>query len=144
MILWSMLFINQAFFIWMSMNKGLSFWLIFLITFAYSNTINILFFYGTEVIERLSEKIMGQKKKSRWHRTSYVILRRWGRKAKIIPLIIYFFMPIIPIFGVKEACIVIADLVGIKFRTLVILSFLQIIVIYFGKLIFTWLKPPTY
>ena len=135
MILWTTLFINQAAFIWMAMSKGKTFWFIFLISFLYSNITNVIFYYGTEWCERALKMIRGEKKKSKWHRMCYTILRRWGRKAKIIPMVIYFFMPIVPVIGIKEICIVIADLEGIKFRVLVILSAIQIIIIYYGRLL---------
>lgn len=135
MVFWTTLFFNQAIFIWMAMAKGMSFYLIFLITFLYSNVINVIFYYGTERFENALEKIRGEKKKSRWYRICYIILRRWGKKAKIIPMIIYFLMPVVPVVGLKEICIIIAEVEEIKFRVLVILSALQILIIYYGKLL---------
>ena len=136
MILWTTLFINQAAFIWMAMSKGKTFWFIFLISFLYSNVTNVIFYYGTEWFEKTFEITRGEKKKSKWYRISFIVLRRWGRKAKIIPMVIYFFMPIVPVIGIKEICIIIADLEGIRFRVLVILSAIQIIIIYYSKLLF--------
>ena len=136
MILWTTLFINQAAFIWMAMSKGKTFWFIFLISFLYSNITNVIFYYGTKWFEKTFEVIRGEKKKSKWYRISFVVLRRWGKKAKVIPMIIYFFMPVVPVIGIKEICIIIADLEGIKFRVLVILSAIQIIIIYYSKLLF--------
>lgn len=135
MVLWTTLFINQAVFIWIAMNGGKTFWFIFIVTFLYSNITNVIFYYGTEWFEKTLEKIRREKRKSRWYRICYIILRRWGKKAIIIPMAIYFIMPIIPIIGIKEICIVIADVEGIKFRVLVILSALQIIILYYGKLL---------
>ena len=136
MILWTTLFINQAAFIWMAMSKGKTFWFIFLISFLYSNVTNVIFYYGTKWFEKTFEVIRGEKKKSKWYRISFVVLRRWGKKAKVIPMIIYFFMPVVPVIGIKEICIIIADLEGIKFRVLVIISIIQIIVIYYAKSLF--------
>ncbi len=135
MILWTTLFVNQAAFIWMAMNKGMGFWLIFFITFAYSNIINGIFYYGTEVFEKALGKLRGEKRKSRWYRICFIVLRRWGKKAKIIPMIVYFFMPIIPLWGIKEICIIIAEIEDVKFRVLVLLSALQIIILYYGKIL---------
>jgi len=135
MLLWTTLFINQAAFIWMAMEKGIATWLIFIISFLYANIINIIFYYGTEVVEKAWEKIRGEKEKSRWSRICYIVLRRWSRKTKIILLSVYFIMPIIPLWGIKEACIIIAELEGIKFRVLVILSIIQIVILYYGKLL---------
>ena len=136
MILLSMLFLNQAVFIWMAIDKGISLWIIFLISFIYSNIVNIIFYYGTEQYEKALQKIRGKKKKSRWYRTCYVVLRRLGKWTKIITMIIYFFMPAVPIFFIKEICIIIAEIEGIKFRILVILSIFQIATIYAVKIIF--------
>ena len=136
MILWTTLFINQAAFIWMAMSKGKTFWFIFLISFLYSNVTNVIFYYGTKWFEKTFEVIRGEKKKSKWYRISFVVLRRWGKKAKVIPMIIYFFMPVVPVIGIKEICIIIADLEGIRFRVLVIISIIQIIVIYYAKSLF--------
>jgi len=135
MLLWTTLFINQAAFIWMAMEKRMPFWTIFLIALLYSNIINIIFYYGTEWFEKTLEKIRGEKKKSRWSRICYIVLRRWSKKAKIILMVVYFFMPIIPLWGIKEVCIIIAEIEGIKFRVLVILSILQILVLYYGKIL---------
>lgn len=135
MLLWTTLFINQAAFIWMAEKEGIALWLIFLISFIYANLINFIFYYGTEWVEKVLEKVRGKKEKSRWSRICYIVLRRWSKKTKIILLSVYFVMPIIPMFGIKEACIIIAELERIKFRVLVIISIIQIIIIYYGKVL---------
>jgi len=181
MISWTALFLNQAWFIWMSMDQGMSFWFIFPITFFYSNVVNVICFYGTEIIGKIWKKIFKRKKGKRrrkfyvicyiivkrWERkirkipclsipifrlvkttkktlnclhktqeSCYSTIKRWSKKLRWIPLIIYFFMPIIPIPGPKEACIVAAEELGFKFYVLVIITTIQIILIYLLKPLF--------
>jgi hypothetical protein len=174
----STLFLNQAVFIWISIEQGMSFWFIFPIVFFYSNAVNFAFFYGTEMIEKIW-KIIRRKKKGKRRRKFYVIcyiavkrwerkirkitcfsipffhlvkvakrilkwfhktqescyttIKRWSKKLRWLPLIIYFFMPFIPLFGPKEACIIIAEELGFKFYVLVIITIAQIILIYLLK-----------
>lgn len=182
MISWTTLFVSQAWFVWGSMNQGMSFWFIFPVTFFYSNVINAVFFYGTEAIEKIWKKIFKRKEKKRrrkcyimcyiivkrWERrikkipclsipffhlvkvikktlkwfhkiqeSCYAAIKHWSKKLRWLPLIIYFFMPIIPFIGPKEACIVITEELGFKFYVLVIITTIQILLLYFGKLIFS-------
>jgi len=128
-----LIFIKPSAFILAAAAAKKPFWQICLLFFAVSTISNVAIYYFPDIVTRI--KTLGgrrkPKKQNGLHRRTRIMIWKWGKKFKIIPLFLFFISPLVPIPLFKQICLVIGRITRTPFVYFLLLTVLQFFLIYF-------------
>lgn len=128
-----LIFIKPSAFILAAAAAKKPFWQICLLFFSVSTIFNVGIYYFPDIVTKI--KTLGgrrkPKKENGLHRRTRIMIWKWGKRFRIIPLILFFLGPIIPMPLFEQICLVIGRITRIPFIYFVLITALQFFLIYF-------------
>lgn len=108
----------------------------FLIFLAVINLPNFLIYYFPDLIKKLKKRVR-PKKENGLRRHARIVIWKWSKRFRFVPLVLFFFGPLLPIPFLKLICLVIGKILKIPFWIFAVIPAIQFFLIYFlGSKIF--------
>jgi len=108
----------------------------FLIFIIVATVPNFLIYYFPDFVKKLKKRVQ-PKKENGLRRRTRVVIWKWSKRFRLIPLVLFFFGPLLPIPFFEQICLVIGKILKIPFWIFAVIPTIQFFLIYFlGSKIF--------
>ncbi len=116
-----------------SSNKPL--WQTFFIFMLASNAPNALIYYSPNFFAQIKKNIFGikpkPKKENGLHQKTHAKIWKWSQNFKMLPVLLCFLGPVLPIPFFEQICLVIGRILKIPFILFALVPIIQFFLIYF-------------
>jgi hypothetical protein len=110
-------------------------WEIFIIFMLASLIPNILAYYSVDIFRRIKDKLVKPKLKFKkgngLRQKTHNAVWKWSQDFRMLPVILVFLAPIIPIMFFEQACLIVGRILKIHFLFFALVPVIQFFLIYF-------------
>lgn len=96
---------------------------------------NILAYYSVDIFRQIKNKVLKPKtklkKENGFRQKTHDTVWKWSQDFRMLPVILVFLAPIIPIMFFEQACLIVGRILKIHFLFFALVPIIQFFLIYF-------------